>query len=267
MSRTLPDTRPHLTRSERDLLAAISKYCRKAGWLLGGFGGGDFVAPDKSLDADWWSYHRGGSTVLQISTLSAYGTHTGSICSAEIGSVAEAVDIACAYGLLPQDFSSAYRAACAAAALAPQYTRRIAMRADQIEFVYVDELAPGWQILDARDESTWHDIAGVADCEDDTCRIRDIPGITCVVLLSGAYTDGAAHLESDETVQVRIPASDSDGGPAPQPTARVELACSATGVHLAHPWTSWTAGAVHCPGLTSEQWTANRHARRAERAL
>ena len=206
MQRTLPDTRPHLTRSERDLLTAISRYCRAAGWRYGGVNGvGDFVAPDKSVDVDWWSYHRSTSSVLQISTLSAYGTHTGSVCSAEIGSVDEAVDIACAYGLLPANFSSAYRVAAADAALAPRYTHRIAMRADQIEAVYVDELAPGWQVLDARDETTWHDVLGVADCEDDTCRIRDIIGITCVVLLSPGYSGERAHLESDETVQVRIP--------------------------------------------------------------
>jgi hypothetical protein len=144
--------------------------------------------------------------VLQISTLSAYGTHTSSICSAEIGSVDQAVDIAVAYGLLPLDFSSAYRAARAAAALVSAYTSAIAMRADQVEQTYVDELAPGWQVLDARDELTWHDIAGVADCEDDTCRINDIIGVTCVVLLSDAWAAGAAHLVSDETVQVRIPA-------------------------------------------------------------
>ena len=119
MSKTLPDTRPYLTRAERDLLAAISRYCRTAGWRYGGISGaGDFVAPDRSLDVDWWSYHRADSTVLQISTLSAYGTHTASICTAEVGSVAEAVDIAVAYGLLPADFSSAYRAALTDAAQA-----------------------------------------------------------------------------------------------------------------------------------------------------
>lgn len=207
MPLTLPVTRPHLTRGERDLLAAISRYCRAAGWCYGGVNGAsNFTDPDKTLDVDWWSYHRGASTVLQISTISAYGTHTGSICSAEIGSVREAVDIACAYGLLPQDFSSSFRAAVDAAALMPRYTGAIAMRADQVEQTYVDELAPGWQVLDARDELTWHDILGVADCEDDTCRIRDIIGVTCVVLLSHAWGDGFAHLVSDETVQVRIPA-------------------------------------------------------------
>lgn len=209
MSRTLPDTRPHLTPAERQLLATVSRYAHAAGWRMGGKKGlGSFVAPDQSLDVDWWSFHRADSTVLQITALTEWGTPKGSICHAEISSVREAVDIACAYGLLPQDFSSAHQAAVDAAALAPRYTRRLAMRADQIEAVYVDELAPGWQVLDARDETTWHDVLGVADCEDDACRIRDIIGITCVVLLSTAYTDGAAHLESDEHVQVRIPAGE-----------------------------------------------------------
>ena len=211
MSKTLPDTRPYLTREERDLLTRISRYCRAAGWRYGGVSGsGDFVAPDKSLDADWWSFRRPDrdGTVLQISTLSAYGTHTGSICTAEVGSVAEAVDIACAYGLLPADFSSAYRAAGDAAALAPAYTSRIAMRADQIEAVYVAELAPGWQVLDARDELTWHDIRGIADCEDDTCWVgRGQLGVECVVVLADAWGAGAAHLASYETVQVRMPAA------------------------------------------------------------
>src|SRR5258706_16235162 len=78
------DTRTHLTRDERDLLTAISRYCRAAGWRFGGVEGrGDFVSPDKSLDVDWWSYRRGNSTLLQISTLSGLGTHNGSICHAE----------------------------------------------------------------------------------------------------------------------------------------------------------------------------------------
>lgn len=216
MPLTLPVTRPHLTRGERDLLAAISRYCRDAGWRYGGVNGAsNFTAPDRSLDADWWSYHRGGSTVLQLSTLSAFGTHTSSICSAEIGSVREAVDIACAYGLLPQDFSSAFQAAAEAAALAPRYTRRIAMRADQVEQTYVDDLAPGWQVLDAGNETTWHDVVGIAECEDDTCRNRDIIGVTCVVVLANAWAGGLAHLVSDETVQVRIPVDDADARPLP----------------------------------------------------
>lgn len=211
MQRTLPDTRPYLTRDERDLLAAVSRYCRAAGWRMGGARGlGSFVCPDKTLDVDWWSFHRADSTVLQISALTEWGTPRGSICHAEISSAQEAVDIGVAYGLLPADFSSGFKAsgeAMLADVLTPRYTSRIAMRADQIEAVYMDELAPGWQVLDARDETTWHEVLGVADCEDDTCKIRDIIGITCVVLLTDAWAGGAAHLMSDQTVQVRIPAA------------------------------------------------------------
>lgn len=217
-----PTTRPRLTRGERDLLARVSRYCRQAGWRYGLTS--RFTAPDRSLDADWWSYHRADSTLLQISTLSRVGTPTGSVCSAEVSSVREAVDIACAYGLLPLDFSSAYRAALADAERMPRYSAQLAMRADQIEATYTDQPAPGWQILDARDETTWHPIAGVADCEDVECSINDIPGIYCVVVLSTAWAAGSAHLESDEQLQVRIPMGDPGTVPAPlaEVAARVD---------------------------------------------
>jgi hypothetical protein len=46
---------------------------------------------------------------------------------------------------------------------------------------------------------------------------------------------------------------------APDPwTSRETLACSATGEHEPHEWTSAVSGSVHCPGLTPEQWSAAR---------
>lgn len=231
MSTIVGDTRRHLTRSERDLLAAISRYCRAAGWRFGGARGGlgDFVAPDKSLDVDWWSYRRGTSTVLQISTLSQYGTHNGSICHAEISAVREVVDIGCALGLLPADFSSAASTA--------SYTSPLLLRADQFDV--------GWLLLDASDETTWHPVTAVLECEEDhaetyvhpevgempgymagRCGHRvaqsewragfrvcerctfDSPDNDCMVVVSAAYQAGEAHLRAAETASVRIPAGE-----------------------------------------------------------
>ncbi|GAA2327376.1 hypothetical protein [Dactylosporangium salmoneum] len=90
------------------------------------------------------------------------------------------------------------------------YTTRLTLCADSIERAYTDtgNLAPGWQILDARDEISWHDITGVAECEDKTCEVSDEPGGPCVVIVSAAWGDGFAHLRHDALLQVRIPAGD-----------------------------------------------------------
>lgn len=230
MSRTLPDTRPHLTRDERDLLRGVFRYCHLAGWRMGGAQGrrGNFVSPDKSMDADWWSYRRPDGTILQLSTLTEWGTPKGSICHAEISSVREAVDIACAYGLLPQDFSSAHRAIL--------YTAPLTLPADQVDV--------GWQLLDASDETSWHPVTAVLECEDEHAEtfvhptLGEMPGYIagrcghrvagsewragfrvcercpssadtgCTILVSTAYQDGNAHMPSDATVDVRIPAGE-----------------------------------------------------------
>lgn len=192
MPTIVDNTRPNLTRDERDLLAAISRYCRQAGWRFAGFNGnGDFVSPDLSLDVDWWSYHRGASTVLHISNLSRYGAHTTSICTAEIGSVREAVDIAVAYGLLPQNFFSAYRATAPDAMF---WTGEVELRADQVQ--------PGWLIVDFSAEGADALVVKVDDCADQTCPWHR----TCVAVTAGGHEP--VHFATWDNLQVRIPAGE-----------------------------------------------------------
>lgn len=203
MSRTLPDTRP-LTRSERDLIVAARRHLRADGWT---FYHREAEHRRAQIAADWtyaWNTDGKDGRVLRIRHLTPHGSTQQIAAEVDVDSVREAIDVVVALGLLPQGMSSQYKAGIEA----PRWTGQLTMRADQIEAVYVDQDAPGWQILDARDEVTWHDIASVAECDDDICAINDILGITCVVVLSRAFNAYAAHLESDETAQVRIPAGE-----------------------------------------------------------
>ena len=72
---------------------------------------------------------------------------------------------------------------------------------------YADQVRPGWQVLDARDETTWHLVAEARECPVD----HDDPTLAdegCVVFVSAAYADGEAHWGADSTHTVRIPAGD-----------------------------------------------------------
>lgn len=73
--------------------------------------------------------------------------------------------------------------------------------------VYAEQVDTGWQILDAKDEETWHPVTGVAECEDPNCAVR-AEGYDCTVLVSSAWTEGYAHCDSDGLVKVRIPAGE-----------------------------------------------------------
>lgn len=88
-------------------------------------------------------------------------------------------------------------------ASAPAYTHRLTIRADEIE---TPSTGPKWQIVDARDEVTWHDLDAVVDCNlGDRCPDK-VPGRECVVLVGKAWADGFAHMPEDTPVVVRIPA-------------------------------------------------------------
>ncbi|MFF5228420.1 hypothetical protein [Dactylosporangium sp. NPDC000521] len=87
------------------------------------------------------------------------------------------------------------------------YTTRLTLAAGEIERAYTNDLAARWQILDAKDEATWHDITGLVECDDNACSAANEPGGTCVAVLSTAWAGGVVHLHSAETVHVRIPAS------------------------------------------------------------
>lgn len=67
---------------------------------------------------------------------------------------------------------------------------------------------PPWQVLDARDETTWHDLTEIVGCADPGCTVELTHETDeCIVLVSAAWSDGFAHLACDEYVSVRIPAS------------------------------------------------------------
>lgn len=87
---------------------------------------------------------------------------------------------------------------------AAAYTARLTLHVDQLD---VPGAGPRWQILDARDEQTWHDVTGLTECEDHRYPIGDDEDETpCVVVISTAYVEGEAHWPSDSTIDVRIPA-------------------------------------------------------------
>lgn len=82
---------------------------------------------------------------------------------------------------------------------AAAYTAGVWLHPDQIT---PPPEGPRWQVRDARDEVSWHDITEVAPCG---AVAHDIEN--CVVLISSAWADGYAHIDVDGTVEVRIPAS------------------------------------------------------------
>jgi hypothetical protein len=94
------------------------------------------------------------------------------------------------------------------AEMAVHYTARIELHADQLD---VPVAGPRWQVLDASDETSWHDLEAVVECEDPSCEYRadsddeDAPG--CTVLVSQAWKAGFEHHASDGMVSVRIPAA------------------------------------------------------------
>lgn len=87
----------------------------------------------------------------------------------------------------------------------PLYTAPLQLEA---EVVGAPTGGPCWQIIDASDESTWHDLTAVTRCEKPGCEVRRDYINGCTVLVSAAYRDGYAHVASDEIVSVRIPAGD-----------------------------------------------------------
>jgi hypothetical protein len=79
----------------------------------------------------------------------------------------------------------------------PRYTGPLTLHVDQVDV--------GWLLLNASNEQTWHPVTAVLDCEEDS---HD-DGEGCVVLVSTAYRAGEAHMNTDATVDVRIPAVSS----------------------------------------------------------
>ena len=89
----------------------------------------------------------------------------------------------------------------------PLYTAPLSLRADQLDA----PVGAYWQVRDASDETSWHDLLAVVECEDLNCEYgadeddEDAPG--CTVLVSQAWAAGFAHMPVAEMVSVRIPAS------------------------------------------------------------
>lgn len=195
---------PVLTGDERLLLAAVNRHRRADGWTPGD---SETIHPGAKLAADWrYGYTVDGKDgrTLRIRLLTDHGSTHRVAAEVDVDSVREAIDVAVALDLLPQGLSSAYRAGLEA----PRYTDPLRLTAEAIDRAYMDGGNVGWQILDARDETTWHDITGIVDrCEDPDCTIDGLmPGVVCVIVLSTAWAAGQGHLESDELVTVRIPA-------------------------------------------------------------
>ena len=94
------------------------------------------------------------------------------------------------------------------AAVAERYTAPLTLPAAVLE---VPEQGTRWQVLDAKDETTWHDLTEVVDCANPHCDVRaEWQGDgepDCVVLVSTAYADGFAHWDVEDLVSVRIPAA------------------------------------------------------------
>ncbi len=92
---------------------------------------------------------------------------------------------------------------------APRYTAPLTLPAAVMD---VPEHGPKWQVLDAKDEETWHDLTEVVDCANPQCEVRtEWQGDgepDCVVLVSAAYADGFAHWDVEDLVSVRIPAGE-----------------------------------------------------------
>ncbi|MGI5178645.1 hypothetical protein ACQEVZ_20145 [Dactylosporangium sp. CA-152071] len=110
MSRTLPDTRPHLTRAERDLFTAVRRHLRADGWTVYG---DEAEHRGARIAADWtypWSVDGKTGRILRIKLLTALGSTQRIAADVDVDSVQEAVDVAVALGLLPQGMSSVYQA-------------------------------------------------------------------------------------------------------------------------------------------------------------
>jgi hypothetical protein len=88
-------------------------------------------------------------------------------------------------------------------AAATRYTDRLTFPADDLDA----PSGPKWQVLDAKDEETWHDITALVECEDPDCTVSIDDEVECVVVRSSAYSGGFGHFPADAMVDVRIPAS------------------------------------------------------------
>jgi hypothetical protein len=89
----------------------------------------------------------------------------------------------------------------------PRYTDRLTLHADDLD-VPVD--GPRWQVLDAKDQQTWHDLDAITECElGEQCPIAaSLPSdVECIVLIGTAWGDGFAHTPADAMIDVRIPAA------------------------------------------------------------
>lgn len=194
MSNTLTDTTRPFTRDERDLVAAVRRHLRADGWKLYP---GEAEHRGAHLAADWtyaWNTDNKNGRVLRVRLLTPHGSTQQVVAEVDVDSVREAVDVGAAIGLLPQGMSSQYRAGRESA---PSWTAPLTLAADQVD--------PGWQLLDASTEASWHLVTEVRDCVDKHAEWEDTG---CTILVSTAYSAGEAHMPSDTTVDVRIPAGE-----------------------------------------------------------
>lgn len=103
----------------------------------------------------------------------------------------------------PRDVAAREAIALVREASPRAYTDRLTLPAELVE--------AGWQILNSRDETTWHDIGQVVDCADPGCTTTAGIGdedVSCIVLVGEAWGDGFAHFPTTALVDVRIPAGD-----------------------------------------------------------
>lgn len=90
-------------------------------------------------------------------------------------------------------------------ARAQPYTDTLTLHADDLD---VPPAGPRWQVTDAKDETTWHDLDAIAECElGEACPIAaSLPSdVECIVLVGTAWADGFAHTPADAMIDVRIP--------------------------------------------------------------
>ena len=81
----------------------------------------------------------------------------------------------------------------------PRYTEPLCLAADQI--------GTGWLILDASDETCWHPVLQVLECDSSA---HDDPAFADggVIIVSPAYRSGEAHWPANAQLTVRIPAGE-----------------------------------------------------------
>jgi hypothetical protein len=92
-------------------------------------------------------------------------------------------------------------------AAATRYTDRLPLPAGLLD---VPPTGPRWQVLDGKDERTWHDLTATTNCEDPNCVSiagNGDPDASCTVLVAEAWSAGFAHFDAADLVDVRIPAS------------------------------------------------------------